>query len=176
MTEKKDYCYYCGAEIKSTETKCLKCGKNLLTFEEAKMLKEAATQTRFTWVVLLLTFITALIGLLALTKTFEGNWWTALFIAFLILAYFCLTVGLGYSFYALCRTTFIIDLLGKFKQSDAVNNFLDAYWKVEYTKFIIKKDGEIKTFRERIVKVLAVVICILSIILLITRLITSFRF
>lgn len=174
MTENKHSCYYCGAEIKSPDTvKCLKCDKNLLTFDEAKMLKEAATQTRFTWVVLLLTFITALIGLLALIPV-EISCWAIPFIIFLVLAYGGLTFGLGYSVYSLCRTTFIIDLLGNYKQSIAVNDFLFKYWHVEYVKFIIKeettKEGKIKVFKDRHVTALACVIGSISIILLITRL------
>jgi len=176
VTENKHNCPKCLEEIEVTDDKCPKCGENLLTLENAKMLKEAATQTRFTWVVLLLTFIAALIGLLTLMKPDHGNSLEELFILLLSIPYAILTVGLWYSIYALGRTTFIIDLLAKFKQPQVVIDFLDRNWKVDYVKIVSKKIptnkyGEEREFRKRTVRALAFLTCSVWIILLISKLI-----
>jgi hypothetical protein len=137
-----------------------------LTSQERKAIKEAASQTRFTWVVLLLTFATVLVGLLSLAKPISGCLAEEIFSSALIVIYFFLSVGVAYSFYAICRTTYIIDILTRYQWSKAVEDFLTSQWGVFYTGFV-KKDGK---FRKRYVEGWSVFIWIIWMLLLFGRL------
>ena len=86
--------------------------KRELLPDEVTALKETATQTRFTWAVLLLTFVTILVGLLSLARPYSTFGLAEfIFITLLTFTYCILTIATCYSFYALCRTTYIIEAL-----------------------------------------------------------------
>jgi hypothetical protein len=112
-----------------------------LTAEERKNIKEAATQTRFTWAVLLLTFVTVQIGLLALAHPYPSYDAEKTFLAVLTISYFFVTFATCYSFYALCRTTYLLDIITRYQWSEGSQNFLETEWGVFYIG-LVRRNGK----------------------------------
>jgi hypothetical protein len=73
-----------------------------LELDDVRKLEDGATQTRFTWAVIFLTFITALIGLLPMTESLTGTS-KPLFNGTISFIYFILTIGVSYTFFAICK-------------------------------------------------------------------------
>lgn len=108
--------------------------------EEAEKLAKNATQTKFTWAVVFLAFIAGLVGLLSVVKPYELNsyWWGFSIVAFIV--YSILALGLSYSFYALWRTSAIIEELRPLYESDAAKGFVTENWSVFYLRLFLTKD------------------------------------
>lgn len=128
--------------------------KEKLKPEEAEKLANNATQTKFTWAVIFLAFIAGLVGLLPMAKPYEESsyWWG--FSIVLFTAYSILTLGLSYSFYALWRTSAIIEELRSIYESAAIQNYATKNWSVFYLRLILTKDYR---FAKRTVIFLAII-------------------
>lgn len=109
--------------------------------KEVRMLSDYATQTRFTWAVILLAFITGLIGMLSIAKQYSSNS-ACLLTAFLFFVYAVLDLGLSFSFYKMCYTSYLIDVLRQY-QSPAVMRFVDKYWSYRYRGvYVVERNNE----------------------------------
>jgi hypothetical protein len=120
-----------------------------LESDEARRLEDSATQTRFTWAVIFVALVTVLVGLLAMIKPYNSTDNPSFNYAITI-EYFVLTIGMSYTFYAMCRTTFILDLLMDKYEEPAVKSFLETHWKVFYNSLICKKENNEIVFRKKL--------------------------
>lgn len=141
---------------------------------EVRRLEDNASQTRFTWAVIFVALVTVLVGLLTMIEPhnltdkpfFNGT------ISFM---YFALTIGMSYTFYAMCHTSFLIDKLINEKESEATQEFVKKYWHPKYSIIFSKEkvleDGktEIK-FKEGIVISLCIVVIVVSLLPLLFKL------
>jgi hypothetical protein len=137
---------------------------NKLTMAEKKAVKESLTQTRFTWAVLLLTFVTILIGLLTLTGTSPTEKEVS-FLVVLSIAYFAASFAACYSLYGLCRTTYLLHTTTRHKLSKGMQDFLEKDWGVFYAS-LVSRNGNFDKMR---VYVFCLFLEILMVLLFMTR-------
>jgi len=116
---------------------------------DVRWLGDSATQTRFTWAVIFVALVTVLVGLLAMIEPYNSTD-NPLLNGTISIIYFGLTIGMSYTFYGMCRTTFIIDLLIDKYEKPAVKSFLETHWKVFYNSLICKKEKNEIVFRKKL--------------------------
>jgi hypothetical protein len=139
--------------------------KPRLVFKEVRRLEDSATQARFTWAVLFVPLVTVLVGLLDMIEPWnsEAN---PLFNGTISVVYFVLTIGMSYTFYAICHTSFIIDKLIRENETKAIQDFLKDYWNRRYSVIFCVNKENIVEFRTKTVIFLSVIALVASVLLL----------
>lgn len=133
-----------------------------LKIPEVRMLENNAIQTRFTWGVVFVALVTVLVGLLTMIKPYTSK--NPLFNYTISSIYVVFAIVMGYTFYAICRTSWIIDKLIKEQEykNKAIKDFLETNWKVSYSVLFSeeKKENEkvIIYFKEKTVIFLSIVV------------------
>lgn len=139
-----------------------------LSPNDAQRLSEHVMHTRFTWTVLLLTLLTGMVGLLAVSLNFEASIKSAFGLAVYIV-YAGLSTGLSYSFYATCHTSFLIVYLTSKYENEEIKSFLKQYWSRFYTPFFSTERNNEIVFRKRLVIAGAVIVWLFSLLLLLLK-------
>jgi len=139
-----------------------------LSSTDVEKLSERAMHTRFTWAVIFLAFLTGIVGLLSTALNFEASIKSP-FGQVVYIVYTSLSIGLSYSFYALCHTSFLIAYLISKYENEATKSFLTHYWSRFYTLlFSTTRNNEV-VFRKWRVIVEAIIVWVFSILLLVLK-------
>ena len=136
-----------------------------IELEEARIIGSSAAQVRFTWAVIFVAFVTVLVGLLVMIEPISSTT-NPLFNYTISIMYLALIVGMSYTFFAICHTSFIIDKLIEEHETKAVKDFLKEYWNPSYVSlFSIRKKKEQKTiveFKRKTVFISSILVGILA--------------
>ena len=117
--------------------------KRKLTYSEARILSEQATHTRFTWAVIFLACITALIGLLPQIPLMDES--TSALMLLLSILYVVLDGGLALCLYKILFTTYLLEMWSRQLEPRIVKE-LKEKWKTTLPLRICvtEKNGELR--------------------------------